>query len=91
MTSTYAWYYSVCESTNCMGSCPNALFINQGFTTWGMSSSAKYHHGYNKGRGYYGMAWATNLPEVRIFMGLVGYYRRFVEGFLKIENPITEL
>jgi hypothetical protein len=24
-------------------------------------------------------------------MGLVGYYRWFVEGFSKIENPITEL
>jgi hypothetical protein len=33
MTSTCAWYYSVCESTNCMGNCPNALFINRRFTT----------------------------------------------------------
>jgi hypothetical protein len=33
MTSTCAWYYSVCESTNCMGSCPNARFINRRFTT----------------------------------------------------------
>jgi hypothetical protein len=27
------WYHSVCKSTNYMGSCPNALFINPGFTT----------------------------------------------------------
>jgi hypothetical protein len=33
----------------------------------------------------------TNVSEVRSFMVLVGYYRQFVEGFLKIENPITEL
>jgi hypothetical protein len=39
------------------------------------------------------MEWPapTNVPKVRSFMGLVGYYRRFVEGFSKIENLITEL
>jgi hypothetical protein len=33
----------------------------------------------------------TNVPEVCSFMGLAGYYRRFVEGLSKIENPIAEL
>jgi hypothetical protein len=33
MMSTCAWYYNVYENTNCMGSCPNALFTNQEFTT----------------------------------------------------------
>jgi hypothetical protein len=39
------------------------------------------------------MEWhaLTNVPEVCIIMGLVGYYRQFIEGFSKIENSITEL
>jgi hypothetical protein len=39
------------------------------------------------------MEWpqSTNVPEVCIFMGLAGYYRQFVEGFLKIENPTTKM
>jgi hypothetical protein len=39
------------------------------------------------------MEWParTNVTKVCSFMGLAGYYRWFVEGFSKIENPITEL
>ncbi|GJR64114.1 putative reverse transcriptase domain-containing protein [Tanacetum coccineum] len=37
--------------------------------------------------------WASlKLPtEIRQFLGLAGYYRRFIEGFSKIAKPMTKL
>ncbi|GKF02321.1 hypothetical protein Tco_0029244, partial [Tanacetum coccineum] len=37
--------------------------------------------------------WASpkTSTEIRQFLGLAGYYRRFIEGFSKITKPMTKL
>jgi hypothetical protein len=39
------------------------------------------------------MAWSipTTITEVWSFLGLAGYYQRFIEGFSKIAKPMTSL
>nr|GFC88985.1 putative reverse transcriptase domain-containing protein [Tanacetum cinerariifolium] len=32
-----------------------------------------------------------STTEIRQFLGLAGYYRRYIEGFLKIAKPMTKL
>jgi hypothetical protein len=33
----------------------------------------------------------ASVRDIRSFLGLVGYYGRFIEGFSKITKPMTEL
>jgi hypothetical protein len=39
------------------------------------------------------LSWntSTSVGDIRSFLGLAGYYRRFIEGFSKISKPMTEL
>jgi hypothetical protein len=33
----------------------------------------------------------TSVGDIWSFLGLAGYYRRFIQGFSKISKPMTEL
>ena len=33
----------------------------------------------------------TDVGEIRSFLGLAGYYKRFIEGFSKLAKPMTAL
>src|SRR4051794_11441708 len=33
----------------------------------------------------------TDITTLRIFLGLVGYYRKFIKDFAKIATPMTDL
>ncbi len=39
------------------------------------------------------LSWKTptSVSDIQSFLGLVGYYQRFIEGFSKISKPMTEL
>ena len=39
------------------------------------------------------LQWETlkSATEIQSFLGLAGYYRRFIDGFSKLELPLTQL
>jgi hypothetical protein len=39
------------------------------------------------------LCWNTpqNVSDIISFLGLAGYYKKFIEGFSKISKPMTEL
>jgi hypothetical protein len=39
------------------------------------------------------LSWkaSTSVGDIRSFLGLARYYQIFIEGFLKISKPMTEL
>ena len=35
--------------------------------------------------------WSKSVFEIHSFLGLVGYYRRFIEDFSRLVSPMTRL
>ena len=33
----------------------------------------------------------TNVKEVRVFLGICGFYQRFIKNYAKVAAPLTEL
>jgi len=40
---------------------------------------------------YHGMGTPRNVDEVKSFMRLAGYYKRFIKNFSQIAYPLTSL
>jgi hypothetical protein len=47
----------------------------------------------NPGKVQYVLDWKAprNVKQIQIFLGMVGYYGRFIKVFSKIVGPITKL
>ena len=45
----------------------------------------------NKTRAVMDWLRSTTVTEIRSFLGLTGYYRRFIEGFARLSFPMTKL
>jgi hypothetical protein len=47
----------------------------------------------DKSKVQYVLSWnaPTSIGDIQSFLGLAGYYWRFIEGFSKISKPMTEL
>jgi hypothetical protein len=48
-------------------------------------------HGFKQNSRYTKLECPSRVVNSRSFLGLVGYYKRSVEGFLKIGDPMTKL
>jgi hypothetical protein len=47
--------------------------------------------GFNQNSGYTKLECPSRVVDSRSFIGLVGYYKRSIEGFSKISEPMTKL
>nr|GFB11207.1 putative reverse transcriptase domain-containing protein [Tanacetum cinerariifolium] len=63
----------------------------QSTVPWSRDRQPGYSRGSRQDESVKDWASPKSPTEIRKFLGLAGYYRRFIEGFSKITKPMTKL
>ncbi|KAM6596742.1 hypothetical protein CsatA_007266 [Cannabis sativa] len=85
MSYIFRWYYNDFENISFTPSSRNVSFLGHIVSKDGIKVDP------GKIESVRDWPRPKTVTEIRSFLGLAGYYRRFVEGFSKISMPLTEL